>query len=178
LNSEPSGEPRGFLIIGAMRLASGLLMLAAGIGVFRLVNRDLGELAERYVARLHLDPDNTIVHAMLARVAGIQRPHLWALVAGTIAFALLHLVEGLGLLARKPWAPYLTAVATGSLLPLELYEITHKSTPLRISILVVNLVVLAYVVIKLRQETQHMGNGKNAEDKDDEDDEDDLPLVD
>jgi uncharacterized membrane protein (DUF2068 family) len=159
--AHPSG-PRGFQIIGAMKLASGSLAVAAGFGIFRLMNKDLGEIADHYIMRMHLDPENRLVHALLAWIYGVQHSHLMVLVVGTISYALLHFVEGTGLLLRQRWAAYLTSIATGSLLPLELFEIARKPRPLRITVFVFNLLILAYVVIKLRQELREENRSENA----------------
>ena len=142
----------GFRLIGAMKLGSAVLLAAAGFGIFRMLNRDVGEVVERWVTRMHLDPDNTLVHETVSRVSGIDRGHLKALGVGTFFYALLHLVEGTGLILLQHWAEYLTVIATGSLLPLELYEIAQKRTALRFAVLTVNVVVLAYLVVKLRQQ--------------------------
>jgi uncharacterized membrane protein (DUF2068 family) len=144
----------GFRVIGAMKVASGLLIGAAGVGLFRLMNRDLGEVLEHTFARLHLDPENRLVREVVSRVAGIDRSHLRLIQAGTFFYCLLHLVEGTGLLLRQRWAGYLTVIATASLLPLELYEIYVKRTPLRLGVLAVNVVVLVYLIVRLRQERE------------------------
>ena len=70
---------------------------------------------------------------------------------GTFFYALLHLVEGTGLVTRRRWAEYLTVVATGSLLPFEVYEIARKFSVIRAGILAVNLAIVAYVIARLRQ---------------------------
>ena len=139
-------------VIGAMKLASGLLLGAAGFGIFRLMNEDWGEALEHLVVRLHLDPDDRLVHGALTRLAGLDRKHLEAIGVGTFFYALLHLVEGTGLVLRRRWAEYLTVVATGSLLPLEIYEIARKISVVRVGILAVNLGIVAYLIVKLRQE--------------------------
>jgi uncharacterized membrane protein (DUF2068 family) len=70
---------------------------------------------------------------------------------GTFFYALLHLVEGTGLVLRRRWAEYLTVVATGSLLPLEFYEIARKFSVLRVGVLAINLAIVAYVIARLRR---------------------------
>jgi uncharacterized membrane protein (DUF2068 family) len=141
----------GFRIIGAMKLASALLLGVAGFGIFRLLNRDLGEALEHIASRLHLDPENRLVHEIVYRAAGIDRAHLKALGAGTFFYALLEGLEGVGLLLRRRWAEYLTVIATGLLLPLEVYEIARKPNALRVGVLLANLAILAYLIIKLIQ---------------------------
>lgn len=153
LDYSPSGHDLlGFRVIGALKLASALLLFAAGFGIFRLLNKDLGEVLEHFVSRLHLDPENRLVHGAIARLAGIDRAHLKAIGAGTFFYALLELVEGAGLLLQRRWAGYLTVIATGLLLPLEVYEIARKTNAVRMAVLLANLVILTYLIFKLRQE--------------------------
>jgi uncharacterized membrane protein (DUF2068 family) len=142
----------GFRIIGAMKLASAVLLALAGFGIFRLLHRDLGETLQHYASVLHLDPENRFVHGVLYRAAGIDHAHLRALGAGTFFYAGLEGLEGVGLLLRRRWAEYLTVVATGLLLPLEVYEIVRKPTPVRILVLVANLAILAYLIYRLVQD--------------------------
>ncbi len=141
----------GYRIIGGLKLASALLLAAAGFGIFRLLDKDLGEALEQFASRLHLDPENRLVHETIYRVSGIDRAHLKALGAGTFSYAVLEGLEGVGLLLRRRWAEYLTVVATGLLLPLELYEVARKPNALRVAVLLANLAILAYLIVKLVQ---------------------------
>jgi uncharacterized membrane protein (DUF2068 family) len=142
----------GFRIIGAMKLASGVLLAAAGVGIFRLVHQDLGKTLERFILRLHLDPENQVVQTLLSRAGGIDPKELKILGTGTFFYALLHLIEGTGLLLNRLWAGYLTVIITGSLLPLEVYEITRKVSAVRIGVFAANLAIVIYLIIQLRRE--------------------------
>jgi uncharacterized membrane protein (DUF2068 family) len=142
----------GFRVIGAMKLASGALGAAAGFGIFRLLHHDLGETLQHTITRMHLDPENRLVHTVVEKVARVNPAQLKLLEVGTFFYALLHLVEGTGLLLRQRWAGYLTVIATSSLLPLELYELARKVNTLRLSVLAVNLLIVAYLIVRLRQE--------------------------
>jgi uncharacterized membrane protein (DUF2068 family) len=134
-----------------MKLASAVLLGAAGFGIFRLMNRDLGDALERFVSRLHLDPENRLIHELVYRASGMDRAHLTILGAGTFFYAVLEGAEGIGLLLRRRWAEYLTVVATALLMPLEVYEIAQKPNALRVAVLVVNFAILIYVIVKLVQ---------------------------
>ncbi|HMB02871.1 MAG TPA: DUF2127 domain-containing protein [Isosphaeraceae bacterium] len=145
------GDP-GFRIIGGLKLASALLLGAAGFGIFRLLNKDLGEALEHVASRLHLDPESRLVHEAIYRLAGIDRAHLKAIGAGTFFYAFLETVEGVGLLLQRRWAEYLTIIATGLLLPLEVYEIARKANAVRVAVLLANLAILVYLILKLLQD--------------------------
>ena len=86
------------------------------------------------------------------RLAGLDRAHLKAIGAGTFFYAALHAVEGVGLLLRRHWAEYLTILATGLLLPVEIYEVARKVSALRVAVLAANVVIVAYLVVKVRQQ--------------------------
>jgi uncharacterized membrane protein (DUF2068 family) len=135
-----------------MKVSSGLVLGAAAIGLFRLLHSDLGASLEHIIVRLHLDPENRLIHPLIERVAGLDPAHLKAIGVGTLFYALLHLVEGTGLFLLKRWAEYLTVIATGSLLPVELYEIARKPTVVRFGILAINVAIVAYLIVKIRQQ--------------------------
>ena len=60
-------------------------------------------------------------------------------------------MEGVGLWQRRRWAEYLTVVATSLLVPLEVYELVHHATLLKVGGLVVNLLIVAYLIHVLRR---------------------------
>jgi uncharacterized membrane protein (DUF2068 family) len=64
----------------------------------------------------------------------------------------LHAIEGIGLIRGRDWAGYLVIGATSSLIPFEIYEIARKHSLLRISLLILNVGIVAYLVFTIRQE--------------------------
>ena len=163
---EPATEEGGFGIrlIGASKLAGAALLACAGFGIFRLLNKDLGAL-EHFVTRLHLDSESRLVQWASIRLSAIDRKHLEEVGAGTFFYAPLEGLEGIGLLLRRRWAEYLTVLATGLLLPLEVYEIARKPTALRIAVLVVNLAILAYLIVRLVRSRRGPGESAGASPK-------------
>ena len=77
--------------------------------------------------------------------------HLEALGVGAFLYTVLFTVEGIGLWRGKRWAEYLTAIATASFVPLEIYELTHRVSPRRLSALLLNLAIVAYLIYRLRR---------------------------
>jgi uncharacterized membrane protein (DUF2068 family) len=62
------------------------------------------------------------------------------------AYAVIEGVEAVGLWYQKRWAEYLTFIATTGLLPLEIYELSHKFSPLKVITLIINIAVVAYLL--------------------------------
>ena len=59
-------------------------------------------------------------------------------------------MEGIGLYLRKGWAEWFVVIMTGSLLPLEVYEIIHHVTVLKILLTMGNLIILGYLIYVIR----------------------------
>lgn len=67
-----------------------------------------------------------------------------------LAYGLLEGIEAVGLWYAKRWAEYLTFVATTILLPLEIYEIVHRRSALKIIGFIVNVAVVVYLLYAKR----------------------------
>lgn len=142
----------GLRWIAAFKLVKALTLLLVGIGVLTLVHRDVAALLRQAVMALHVDPDNHFLHGIIARVGLMNDRQLEQLSLGTFLYAAVLVTEGAGLWFGKIWAEYLTVVATSSLIPLELYELTRHPTLVRLLVLGINVVVVAYLVALLRRE--------------------------
>lgn len=140
------------LLIGLFKLLKGVALLAVGIGALRFLHRDLAQSIEHWVNILRVDPENRHVHALLSRAFRVTPHQLKALSAGTFIYAALFLTEGTGLILRRRWAEYLTIITTGGLLPLEVYEIAKHVTPVKIVVLIVNIAIVVYLVVRVRRE--------------------------
>jgi uncharacterized membrane protein (DUF2068 family) len=139
-------------LIGALKLLSGAMAALLGIGILRFVDHDPARGVERVVAHLGLDPHNHVIHSVISRLTGLDRTRLRAVEAGTFFYAGLHLIEGIGLIRGRDWAGYLVIVATSSLIPFEVYEISRKFSLLRVSFLVLNVSIVIYLIVTLRKE--------------------------
>jgi uncharacterized membrane protein (DUF2068 family) len=142
----------GFRVIGTLKLLSGLIALVVGLGTSRFLRHDPGPKLERVVTHLGLDPQNRFIHDLISHVTGIDPTHLRALEVGTFFYALLHLIEGIGLILERDWAGYLVVIATSSLVPFELYEMKQKFTPVRFAFFVLNVGIVIYLIGVLRKE--------------------------
>ena len=139
------------LLIALFKLVKGLLLLAVGIGAVKLLHRDIAETISNWVDFLRVDPDNRFIHGILTRVLNLTPAQLKAASVGTFIYAGLLLTEGVGLLFRKRWAEYFTIITTAGLIPLELYELSRHITPARIAILIINIAIVVYLVVRVRR---------------------------
>ena len=68
------------------------------------------------------------------------------LAIGLAAYAIIGLVECVGLWLGRRWGEYFAMVATSVFLPYEIYDLTVKVTWLRIGALAINLLLVIYLV--------------------------------
>jgi len=64
---------------------------------------------------------------------------------GALLFGLLELTEAVGLARRRRWAEYLTVIAGCIGIPLEVSEVLNRQTPVRVSILLINVAIVIYL---------------------------------
>src|SRR5262245_6227668 len=143
----------GLAVIAVFKLLKGLLLLALGLGLLRLMHAEIATLFSLLIEALHLNADSRLIHALVLKVDALQ-PHT-VLLAGVVSlgYAAILLVEGVGLWLEFPWAAYLTAVSMSLLLPFELYEVIEQVSMLRVGVLLLNLAIVLYLISQLKQHT-------------------------
>ena len=78
-------------------------------------------------------------------------PHtlgLLALAAG--AYAVIEIIEAVGLWLLKRWGEYFAMIATSIGIPYEIYDLTAKVTWLRVTAFVINVALVVYLVVTKR----------------------------
>ena len=139
------------MAIGLFKLGKAILFFFLGMGAIHLLHKDLGDEVMRIATALKFDPESKLVTLLLDKVDLIDAHRLKQISLATFGYSLLALTEGIGLMLEKVWAEYLTLSLTISFLPWELFELTRHANWFRLSLLLINLAVLAYLVWLLRK---------------------------
>jgi len=140
-------------MIASIEAAKGLVVLAAGLGLFDLMHRDVQEAAERLVRNMHLNPASHYPKVFLDAMTLLDRPHLRLLAIGALAYALMRFIEAFGLWRAQRWAEWFGALSGSVYLPLEAFKLWELVTWPRVTILVSNIIVVAYLTIVLVRAT-------------------------
>ena len=81
--------------------------------------------------------------------------HIELAAAAAFAYAAVFLVEGTGLWMQKTWAEWFTVIVTSSFIPFEVWEIVKKLTILRVALVIANIAIVIYLVVKRISARQH-----------------------
>jgi uncharacterized membrane protein (DUF2068 family) len=87
-----------------------------------------------------------LIDRFLVYIGFFQHQTTIALVV--FAYALVEGTEGVGLAMRRRWAEYLIVVATGLLIPYEVWEVIHKVTIFRVGGLLLNVAIVVYLAYR------------------------------
>ena len=141
----------GLRAVAAFEAVKGAIVLIAGFGLARLIDRDLQQAAENLVDRLHLDPAKKFPRIFLDLAANASDAQLWGLAALAMTYAALRFAEAYGLWFERRWGEWIAAVSGGIYVPVELYELSHRFSAIKLAALVLNGFVVAYMVHLLRR---------------------------
>jgi uncharacterized membrane protein (DUF2068 family) len=137
-------------LIAVFKLIKAALLLAAGVGAFKLMHKDVGEVLEHGVRSLRLDPGNHLIDAAIGKAGNLSPQQIKKLGLGSFLYAGLFATEGTGLWMLKRWAEWLTILITTSLVPIEIYEIHHHPSWVKWVVLSLNIAIVIYLVVRIR----------------------------
>jgi uncharacterized membrane protein (DUF2068 family) len=139
--------PIGIRIIAGAKIIKGVIFCFLTLGVFDLVHRDIAALALHFVQILRISPENRYVELLLEKLGLIDPPAIRRIGELSGLYAVVELVEGLGLWLGAVWAEFVVVVSTGLFIPEECLSLHRQFTWFRLSVLVINTAILVYVAL-------------------------------
>jgi uncharacterized membrane protein (DUF2068 family) len=114
-------------------------------GIQRAYNNALPAIRALY-RDLGFDVNHSKLLGLIQHAFTLDPRVLTYLAIGLAVYALVELVESVGLWLAKRWGEYFAMVATSIFLPYEVYELTLKITWLRVAAFAINLLLVIYLV--------------------------------
>ncbi|MFJ1651826.1 DUF2127 domain-containing protein [Streptomyces sp. NPDC088337] len=169
--SGPAGDaplvPRGKVLrdlfilrfLAFERALRGVFIVLVAVAVWKFSNSQdaVRRLFDEYLdvfrpvfQHFHYDLDHSPVIGTVQKTFGYRYSTLLLVACVLLAYALVELIEAVGLWYAKRWAEYLTVVATAAFLPLEIYELTEHISAVKITTLVLNIVAVLYIAFAKR----------------------------
>ena len=138
---------KGVRTIATFEFAKGMVVVLAGLGLFRMRHRDIWGVTESFLEFLHVNPHRHFVGVFVDLIYRMSDVRLWKIAVVACVYSILRFVEAYGLWYLRPWAEWL-AIASGSIyIPFELADLLRKPDWIRFLIIAVNLAIVLYMVM-------------------------------
>lgn len=139
----------GVRLIAAVEAAKGAIVLLAGLGLLALIHRDVQAIAEHIVRFSHLNPASRYPRIFVDVASHTTDGRLWAMAAAAALYSSVRGIEAYGLWFERRWAEWFAMVGSGLYLPVEVFELYHRWTWIKVGILATNIVIVAYMAYAL-----------------------------
>jgi uncharacterized membrane protein (DUF2068 family) len=148
--------------IAIYKLLHAIFFIAVGFGLLRLRHHDVVQFLNTYIIiPYHLNPESRFMDWVLDEASNLTSHKLVFLSSAAFFYAALFTAEGIGLYLRKHWAEYLVVIVTGSLLPIEIYEIYIYATWWKFGIVFGNLLIVGYLIHRRLLDSRNAASKKN-----------------
>jgi uncharacterized membrane protein (DUF2068 family) len=141
-----AGRRRTLFAIAIFKWIKGAILLAVAVGAISLFHKDVQTHVEHWITACRIDPDNLYIAAALEKLDLVHTRELKELSFLSAFYAAIFLTEGTGLALRKRWAEYMTIIATGLLIPVEIYELWKTASVLKGALLLGNIAIVGFLV--------------------------------
>ncbi|MEO6800267.1 MAG: DUF2127 domain-containing protein [Rhodanobacter sp.] len=146
----------GVRVIALYKLAKTIGLILVAVAAFHLERSQNFEHLVRWLEQLSLSDSNGLRWKLVEKLQALGPSKFVAIGLVALGYAAIFATEGIGLWLQKYWAEWFTVAATGSLVPLEIYEAVHQFSWFKLAALVANIAVVAYLVrVALQSRKSH-----------------------
>ena len=148
--------------VAVFEAAKGLLVLLLGLGLLRLVHKNLDEFAEQLIRFLHASPGGRLSNLFVTAAGHTTDKSLWALAAAAAVYALVRFAEAYGLWYAREWAQWFALLSGSMYLPWEMYSLMRHPHPIKWVILTANIAIVLYMLVLRVQAGAHKSAVRSA----------------
>ena len=138
----------------AIKLLKGLLFVSLALVAYTLSDNDLPADYQHLLQHLRMNPERRFWADLAVQVGRLTEARLLWAAAGTLVYSMFSFVEGIGLMFRVSWAGWMAIGESAFFIPIEVWELVHRTAPERVRpshtitvavILVINIVIVWYL---------------------------------
>jgi uncharacterized membrane protein (DUF2068 family) len=141
------------------RFIRAILAAAVSVALWRFVvsrtslqtalNRDLPVVRDLF-HDLGINVGHSKIFGLLQHALTLSQKTVAVLAIAATAYAVIEIVEGVGLWLSRRWGEYFAMVATSLGLPLEIYDLTRRVSVTALVLLTLNVLLVVYLVATKR----------------------------
>jgi uncharacterized membrane protein (DUF2068 family) len=98
-----------------------------------------------------MNPAHHYPRIFLDAATRVTDTQLWLLALSAFLYAVVRFIEAFGLWHRKLWAAWFGVLSGGIYIPVELFEVAHGLSWAKLTVLSVNLAIVAYLAYALME---------------------------
>jgi uncharacterized membrane protein (DUF2068 family) len=148
--------------VAVFEAAKGLIVLLLGLGLLRLVHKNLDEFAENLIRFLHVSPAGHLSNLFVTAAGRTTDKNLWLIAAAAMLYAIVRFAEAFGLWHDREWAEWFALLSGSMYLPWEAYSLLRHPHPLKWIVLTVNLAIVLYMLVLRVQAGAHRSRAEHA----------------
>lgn len=133
-------------VIAVYKAAKTIGLILVAIAAFHLDRSEHFEQLVHWLEQLSLSDSNGLRWKLVDKLQTMGPSKFVAIGVIALAYAAVFATEGIGLWLQKYWAEWFTVIATGSLVPLEIYEAVHRFSWFKLGALIANIAIVVYLV--------------------------------
>jgi uncharacterized membrane protein (DUF2068 family) len=137
-----------FLLFGGVAVAIWQFSTSK-LSITQTFNRDLPIIRSTF-SELGFNIGHSHLLIEFRKALDVSQGTLTLIAAGVAAFAVVELIEGIGLWLSKRWGEYFAMVVTSLGLPYEIYDLTENVTWTKLVLFAINLALVLYLVLTKR----------------------------
>ena len=142
----PGQRHPGLRVIAIYEIIKTSCLLLVALAAFHFYHAQNFDRLVRWLEHLSLADSNGLRWKLVEVLQEFGPSKFEAVGLVALGYAVLFGIEGVGLWLGKHWAEWFTVIATGSLIPLELYETLYHFGWLKLATLVGNVAIIVYLV--------------------------------
>ena len=132
--------------IGIFKLIKAALLVTLGVAGLAKDPSDLAHRLRHLASWIGISPGDHALAHLVGTLRSFDDHKARQLAVGSLCYAAVFLVEGIGLLSRRRWAEWLTVAVTASFIPIEIYELVEHFGAGKVVALVLNVAILCYLL--------------------------------
>jgi uncharacterized membrane protein (DUF2068 family) len=157
LNMHTSNKTIALRTVALFEAAKGLVVLLLGLGVLRLMHKNLDAFAEQLIRFLHVTPGGRLSNLFVTAAGRTTDKNLWAIAAAAMVYAIVRFAEAFGLWRDREWAEWFALLSGSMYLPWELYSLLRHPHLIKWVVLTINLAIVLYMLVLRVQAAKSRG---------------------
>jgi uncharacterized membrane protein (DUF2068 family) len=158
----PSKKTVALRTVAVFEAAKGLIVLLLGLGLLRLVHKNLDDFAENLIRFLHVSPGGHMSNLFVTAASRATDKNLWLIAAAAMLYAIVRFAEAFGLWHDREWAEWFALLSGSMYLPWEVYSLLRHPHPLKWVVLSGNVAIVLYMLVLRVQAGAHRSRPEHA----------------